>query len=681
MTQQNQDKVFGFAVILCILVSVILQLGFFEVIFDDPYITYRYAQNAAMGNGLTWNPGEHVEGYSNFLFLLMLLPFAFLKVNLFYVSKIIGIICNTGSIFICYLISKKYFVRSPFIIKLIAPLFLASSIFFSFWGVGGLETSLFGFLIVLCVYLTMGFDKHKNNIKLSVVLFLLFITRPEGFIFFAVAIIWLYILEPFLIEKNGLNDTLEKGTKYSWIVFYLVLTVGFLTWRCLYYGAILPNSVTAKMGGGLQRIMIGGEYALNFLKSNIITFLIIIASFIFFYKKKAMGYLTATYFFIYTAFIIYSGGDWMPGFRFFAHIFPIIGLLLQDSVDIINNKIEGNKKTRGIVITLIIMLMLSVNVFIQYKYLEKECPWIKKFVFKGFTEQRGEYDLVADYIKSSAKNNDLIAIQEAGKIPYLCMNLRFIDIVGLNDKTIAAQTKGVLHSDNGSADYVISRKPDFMALWIYVTPEGELKWAMPAVTNILQNSITETNYDLVNKIPSPNPGEKWTDGHVYYILKLKDKFSNINYKYNSSLQKNLFDFTDDDKKQVEDSAIDFTKKNKNIFVKNVYLDEDNTGGKWAKRCSSYLFKYSGENSMKIYTWFVQLENFDKKNVNLDIYANNQFVMNYDVRKDGGNIIDVPLKKIKGHTLEICIKCNSLIIPKNQDKRELAFIISRIELHK
>ncbi len=41
-------------------------------VFDDAYITYRYAQNAASGNGLVFNPGEHVLGTSSPLLALIL---------------------------------------------------------------------------------------------------------------------------------------------------------------------------------------------------------------------------------------------------------------------------------------------------------------------------------------------------------------------------------------------------------------------------------------------------------------------------------------------------------------------------------------------------------------------------------------------------------------------------------
>jgi hypothetical protein len=34
---------------------------------EDAYISFRYARNFVQGHGLVFNPGERVEGYTNFL--------------------------------------------------------------------------------------------------------------------------------------------------------------------------------------------------------------------------------------------------------------------------------------------------------------------------------------------------------------------------------------------------------------------------------------------------------------------------------------------------------------------------------------------------------------------------------------------------------------------------------------
>ncbi|MGB3565099.1 MAG: hypothetical protein WBH85_11555 [Thermoanaerobaculia bacterium] len=59
------------AVVLAVVVTLVLGVSFarhFELApVDDAFISLRYATNWARGAGLSFNPGEVVEGYTNFL--------------------------------------------------------------------------------------------------------------------------------------------------------------------------------------------------------------------------------------------------------------------------------------------------------------------------------------------------------------------------------------------------------------------------------------------------------------------------------------------------------------------------------------------------------------------------------------------------------------------------------------
>ena len=39
---------------------------------DDAFITFRYARHLVAGHGPVFNPGEYVEGYTNFLWMLIM---------------------------------------------------------------------------------------------------------------------------------------------------------------------------------------------------------------------------------------------------------------------------------------------------------------------------------------------------------------------------------------------------------------------------------------------------------------------------------------------------------------------------------------------------------------------------------------------------------------------------------
>src|SRR5207249_9160233 len=50
----------------------VAHIVYMHVMYDDAFISYRYAANLAHGLGLVYNPGERVEGYSNFLWTLLM---------------------------------------------------------------------------------------------------------------------------------------------------------------------------------------------------------------------------------------------------------------------------------------------------------------------------------------------------------------------------------------------------------------------------------------------------------------------------------------------------------------------------------------------------------------------------------------------------------------------------------
>ena len=66
----SNKLILGFLVVLSI--SFIFICDNNRFIQDDAYISFRYVQNFVDGNGLVFNIGERVEGYTNLLWVLIL---------------------------------------------------------------------------------------------------------------------------------------------------------------------------------------------------------------------------------------------------------------------------------------------------------------------------------------------------------------------------------------------------------------------------------------------------------------------------------------------------------------------------------------------------------------------------------------------------------------------------------
>ena len=57
---------------LVLAVTAVVWAGSLSWVGDDAFISFRYARNLAEGNGLVFNVGERVEGYTNFLWTLLM---------------------------------------------------------------------------------------------------------------------------------------------------------------------------------------------------------------------------------------------------------------------------------------------------------------------------------------------------------------------------------------------------------------------------------------------------------------------------------------------------------------------------------------------------------------------------------------------------------------------------------
>lgn len=118
---------------------------------DDAYISYVYAQNALRGYGLTFNPSERVEGFSNFLWTAMMLPIVGAGWDVGRVSGALGVAFGIGTLALTIRFPKWLGVAP--IVGWMAALFLAVDGSFALWSVSGLETPMMAFLIALGAFL------------------------------------------------------------------------------------------------------------------------------------------------------------------------------------------------------------------------------------------------------------------------------------------------------------------------------------------------------------------------------------------------------------------------------------------------------------------------------------------------------------------------------------------------
>lgn len=214
-------------------------------ICDDAFITMRYVKNFVEGNGLVYNIGERVEGYTHFLWLMILAGTRAIGFDPVESSQWLGIAAYAGILVLLLLISFREYKKSSSKLWLpVGAALFALNYDMAVWASGGLETSLYALLILSAFYLWFytKFPERTRLLLVGSILLLTSLTRPDGVLFTATALA--------LLIARGIRTKqsfLELGKSFGLLILpSIVIGVPYLLWKLSYYGDILPLTYYAK---------------------------------------------------------------------------------------------------------------------------------------------------------------------------------------------------------------------------------------------------------------------------------------------------------------------------------------------------------------------------------------------------------------------------------------------------
>ncbi len=213
---------------------------------DDAFISFRYARNLLEGHGLVFNPGEYVEGYSNFLWVLELAAIWGLSgVAPEHAAPWLSVAFTAGVVAVMmWWVARLPALRHRGLVAWMTLGFVCSSATFAVWtSGGGLETRQFTFFIILAVMcLSLYRDSRRGLLAASLSLAAAALTRPEGPMLAALCFGWFVIQR--MADTGRLNPDWRR---LIWLAAPFVVLVGaHFLWRYAYYGEWLPNTYYAK---------------------------------------------------------------------------------------------------------------------------------------------------------------------------------------------------------------------------------------------------------------------------------------------------------------------------------------------------------------------------------------------------------------------------------------------------
>jgi arabinofuranosyltransferase len=460
LTPSSEPQQGGSVVVLAILLTffVILVALFWPYTCDDAFITYRYAEHLAAGVGPAFNPGELVEGYSNPLWLGLLVVGVKLGGDVVIVSKVLGLLCGLGTVLLAYGIARRLGRegddRPVWVLLLVVP-----NAGLAYFAASGMETILYAGLLTAVVYCFLRSSPAAvwagNLATLAAAL-----TRPEG-------LLVLVALSAWRLASAWRQDRGVVVAAWASGVLALAALGGFFVWRHAVFGDWLPNTYYAKPPGafgGLSYLSPAG-YLREYFAETGGGLLLGLACAVLLIRRQgedrravvAAAVATGLLLLIEGALVVHARGDWMALHRFLVPITAVVAAWGMAGLV---------RLTASRPVAMIAAALLGTVSFVQL--LE---------TWEGFRDRHYPYEVMGSvsqreagrWLRRTFPPGTVLACKRIGGIAYYS-DLRLVDALGLTDRRIAR----IRHTREapGEAQYaamaeeVISRQPDLVLLCV-----------------------------------------------------------------------------------------------------------------------------------------------------------------------------------------------------------------------
>lgn len=511
-------------VVLCVRV---IQMDGPDILMDDAFISFRYAVNLSNGWGLVFNPGERVEGYTNFLWTVLLAACHRIGLDIIRASKILALVSAIGIIIILYRWGERVWVTHDqrwFLIVFSVGLYaiMGSQ---ARYVVSGMETLFFTFWVTLGLYLS-----PLSPFLSGIVFALAGMTRPEGLLYFTLA--WGYgIIMPRVPSDSRFRYLI------SFAGGFLLVYGPYFLWRYSYYGYLLPNTFYAKASGLYwARVQRGWKIFWQLLSWWKIHLILVLSLFTIVPLRRSNSWLLLiTMVWATVAYFIFVGGDFIVWFgpRFILPVLPLLLLACAEGLD------------RLFRLRLLPDWLQTTIRFLLVGYLFFNAGWQswpdRYFNKEAFSVQMHGWAEMGRWIAADTPAHAAIATDAAGLIPFYSGRYT-IDMFGLTDLHIAhlnvpITAQSIVAHEKFDPHYILQRGPDYIVSTWMDAQGNAVSAGLPdvgqrfretyeliAVAKIRNGPPQDGRWIIVTSVYTP---ELYQQGYVTGLFRRKDSTPDI----------------------------------------------------------------------------------------------------------------------------------------------------------
>ena len=292
-------------------------------VVDDALISLRYAQNLATGHGLVFNPGERVEGYTNFLWTVLCAP-VYWVTHAFGWSFVLGcvrlnlVVAGLNAILMYVIAQRLWQGRVLPLLAALALLVVDNS--FVVWAAMAMESHLVTACMLGALAAWLSELRHRGAWT-GALLAAAVMARPDAALF---AIVFFPNVLPGILWRR------KKPELRQWLWAAGVaagLYGAYFAWRYSYYGFLLPNTFYLKVKSShFDAVARGREYVTSFVVER--GYLPLVPLLSVFWIGNTTVRTVLSWVLLHAAYVMYVGGDFYPGHRFLLVLIPMLALLL-----------------------------------------------------------------------------------------------------------------------------------------------------------------------------------------------------------------------------------------------------------------------------------------------------------------------------------------------------------------